>query len=272
LKKVIKWLIYLYIAALSIFLVLTLGTVSFDSPAEHVKSEPFIDGAYLKTSNIEAKHYLYPVAILQILASDGVNMKDVAHASSFSVWGSKKEHKSLLLTNDHFCAVAMEISSIPGFAANITYNQGDEKTTAKYNPSGMAYIMYSDSDVDLCLLAVNEYIEPVTFEDDIIEPLIPVKVVGAPEGTFPVVFDTYVSALALRAEYPFPNLAGHGRDYLFLSGTLMPGSSGSPVFNKHGHVIGIVFAAPITVYGGYAIQALDIMDWLDEQDINYGKD
>jgi len=267
-RKLFKFTVYLYAFVLAILVAINIP-LSFTEEPVHVDIPVTMEGTYLELSNKDADNYLKPVVLLQLTVDNGSGPRLYGSATGFSVSGSKKDNESYLLTNDHFCSDALTIGISPFKTASIIYNQGDERSPILYNPSGVAYIVYTDPSQDLCLLKINEYIKPVIFDKKQVEPVTPVKIVGAPQGIFPVIFDTYISSTILRTELPFENLVGNGRDFLFISGRVVPGGSGSPIFNEEGRVVGIIFASPMAAYGGIGIQAKDITDWLDELDYNY---
>ena len=218
-------------------------------------------------SNREARQYLSPVLLLHVMIEGGIGTVDLGSATGFSVSASRTEGKSYILTNEHFCAAARTASQIPMSSMHISYKKGDSQL---FRSDGRAKIIYGDPAADLCILEADEYIKPVTFDKSYRgEFITPVRIVGGPQGSFPIVYDTYISSTAARTALPFINMHHGGREYLFLSGVIMPGHSGSPIFNENGRVVGIVFAAPPTMYGGFGIQVADIMDWLDEQSITY---
>lgn len=271
-NKIMKRLLLAYIFVLSL---ITLVNIPFPTYDQVTQSEMILavtpEGTHLEASNRDAQNYLEPVVQLHLMVDNGGgNIEVVGSATAFSVSASKKEGISYLLGNDHFCVDAIHISADPLRSASVTYTKGTQNTSMYFQPAGAARILYTDASTDMCLLEVQEYIEPVVFENyRQIGPVIPVKVVGGPDGIFPIIFDSYVSSMILRTEVPATEMVGHGRDYLFLSGMIIPGSSGSPVFNKKGRVIGMVFATPPSLYGGIAIQGEDIQDWLDDQGIRY---
>jgi S1-C subfamily serine protease len=270
-NNLMRRLLFAYLLILSLIAFANVPFSVYDSP---VQSEMVLavtpDGHYLEASNKDAETFLEPVVQLHLLAASASNIQVLGAATAFSVSGSKKEGISYLLTNDHFCSNAILISADPTMSASVTYTKGLQKASMYFNPAGAAKILHSDPSTDMCLLEVSEYIPPVVFENyREIGPIIPVKVVGGPDGVFPIIIDTYISSMILRTELGITDMVGHGRDFIFLSGLIIPGSSGSPIFNKKERVVGIVFATPPSLQGGIAIQGEDIQDWLDTQGIKY---
>ena len=224
----------------------------------------------METSNRDAKKYLTPVLLLETVVANPNGVAVISSATGFSIAASKKDNVSYILTNDHFCADTLNARAQPLTSAVITYNQGDEKVPINHNPTGISEIVATSPEKDLCILKANEYIKPVVFEQSYpIEPLIPVKIIGAPQGVFPIVYDTYLAGMITRDSLPFYYMMESGGDYLFVSGPTVGGSSGSPIFNEEGRVIGIIFATTQTLYGGIGIHVDDILDYLDELDIDY---
>jgi S1-C subfamily serine protease len=267
-KKLIKWAIAAYITILSLVTILHVPMPEYELPDMAINSA-YVEGTYLEVSNREAKQYLYPVVRLSTLVVLPGEVQIAGTATGFAVGGSKKENIGYILTNDHYCSGLLDINSIPGVSGVIAYNQGDEYVSSAINPTGTAKIVYTDPSKDLCLLQTTEYIKTVIFEDDPVDPLEKVKVVGGPGGIFPVALDTYISGIMPRNQLSFEAMVDGGAPYLFLSGIIVPGHSGSPVFNEKGRVVGIVFATTSEAYGGMAVSNQDIFDFLDELDVKY---
>lgn len=264
-------LLFAYLFILSLITLVNIPFPTYDAPEQ---SEIILavthEGTHLEASNRDAKNYLEPVVQLHLMVSTGGGVEVISSATAFSVSASKKEGISYLLGNDHFCVNAIDISADPESSASVTYTKGTQNASMYFTPAGTAHILYTDPSTDMCLLEVHEYIEPVVFENyRNIGPVSPVKVVGGPDGIFPIIFDTYISSIILRTEMPATAMVDGGRPYLFLSGMVIPGSSGSPVFNDKDRVVGMVFATPPSMYGGIAIQGEDIQDWLDDRDVQY---
>jgi len=213
--------------------------------------------------------YLTPIISLNLFKDIGFGPIRHSNATGFVVASYKEDNISYILANDHFCSKELEINLNPLIPTIITYNSGIDQISYSYKPTGMASVIYTDPEADLCLLETEQYLSAVVFDtSDLILP-IPVTTVGAPEGAFPIVTDTYVSSVISRSDALFPIMENSGTDYLFLSGIILPGSSGSPLFNKKGNVVGIIFATTATTFGGLAIQSKDITKWLDNLGVDY---
>lgn len=271
LNKIMKLISILYVLILVLIVFANIPLSKYKNPIH--SDSPLaisVDSSEYQAVNKEAHIFLEPVVQLYLLSIDEDGPELLSSATGFSVAASKDDNVSYLLSNNHFCADAIEISVDPERSASITYTKGTEPVSIYFQPSGMTKIVFTDPSTDLCLMEIREYIEPVIFQNyNKIEPVIPVKIVGAPGGIFPVIFDTYISGITLRTEFPIKAMVDGGRPYLFISGIIIPGSSGSPIFNKNNKVIGIVFATPPGMFGGIAIQGEDVQDWLDDLNIKY---
>jgi hypothetical protein len=253
-----------------LFILLTISLIivpNYNNQESNTHPVIMSNADYIQASAKESSVLLGPVVQIHLLIIKNGNLHPAGTATAFSVSASKSELESYLLANAHFCSDAM-LTDDPS-SALVTYTKATEKASMGINPTGLAKIIYSDPDSDMCLLLIDEYIKPVKFEERRVTPVTPVKIVGAPDGIFPIIFDTYVSGMMLRTEILINNMAANGSDYIFLSGMIVPGSSGSPVFNKSNKVIGMVFATPQSMYGGIAIQSIDIIRWLDKQGVKY---
>ena len=89
-----------------------------------------------------------------------------------------------------------------------------------------------------------------------------VFIIGGPTGIFPTIIDTYLSGKLDRSEVSLPALSRDGHQFLFLSGLIFPGHSGSPVYNNRYELIGLVFAS-MPSYGAIAISLEDIYQFLE---------
>lgn len=139
-----------------------------------------------------------------------------------------------------------------------------EKTTPNIsNDYISSRVLYTDSELDLCLVAAYGFIKPAIIADISYEPELFEKVfiIGGPTGNFPIIIDTYISGSSTRESIMLGGLSHSGNDFLLISEQIFPGHSGSPVFNQAGEVVGIVFAS-LETYGGFAISHKDIFELL----------
>ena len=88
-------------------------------------------------------------------------------------------------------------------------------------------------------------------------------VVGAPNGVFPIILDSYISKYKIeKEEIPFKEIDSDS-EIMMLSQMFLPGHSGSPVISKDGKVCGIVFAASNAGYGGFAMSGREIISFIN---------
>lgn len=177
-------------------------------------------------------------------------------ASGFSIQYNPVEDISFIITNDHFCSEVMPNSIL----AIETYDKTTPNVSNDYISSN---ILYTDPELDLCLLVAFGFIKPAIIADIDYQPELFEKVfiVGGPTGNFPIIIDTYISGSSDRASIMLEGISSDGNDFLLISEQIFPGHSGSPVFNQDGEVVGIVFAS-LQTYGGFAISHKDIFELL----------
>jgi S1-C subfamily serine protease len=194
----------------------------------------------------------------------------VASATGFSFKYDKKANESYILTNEHFCNI---VNEGPGF---FTYESSDQPiglgyTIKDYRRNSMELVAM-DPILDLCVLKVPKYIPTVKLARKNYEPsnMEPVLSIGAPEGVFPVANEAFVTGLVDRGV--MDQYKDDGGMFYFLSGMYYHGQSGSPVFNKHGKVIGVMFVRigadnGGVMYGGFAIPIVDVYQFLDDNQL-----
>ena len=177
-------------------------------------------------------------------------------ASGFSIQYNPVDNISFIITNDHFCSEIMPRSVL----AIENYKKTASNISNDYIPSK---VLYTDYELDLCLVAASGFIKPAIIADVDYQPELFEKVfiVGGPTGNFPIIIDTYISGTSDRTSIMLGGFSQYGNDFLLISEQIFPGHSGSPVFNQEGEVIGIVFAA-LETYGGFAISHKDIFELL----------
>jgi S1-C subfamily serine protease len=177
-------------------------------------------------------------------------------ATGFSIKYDPATNSSFVITNDHFCR-----SVVSGFILIIEdYEKSIIDVSDEYIKS---QILYTDPELDLCLVKASGFIKPVIMADYNYKPELFEKVfiVGGPTGNFPIIIDTYVSSIVKREDIFMETMSEEGNDLLLVSEQIFPGHSGSPVFNQEGELIGVVFASMQT-YGGIAISHKDISELL----------
>lgn len=177
-------------------------------------------------------------------------------ASGFSIQYNPVDDISFIITNDHFCSAIMPNSIL----AIENYKKTAPNISNDYISSK---VLYTDSELDLCLIAAFGFIKPAIIADISYQPELFEKVfiVGGPTGNFPIIIDTYISGSSTRESIMLGGISNDGNDFLLISEQIFPGHSGSPVFNQEGEVIGVVFAS-LETYGGFAISHKDIFELL----------
>lgn len=191
-------------------------------------------------------------------------------ATGFSIGYDKKRDISFIVTNNHFCEIYNE------FPVRGTFYYSNHKKTASMgneDKDGVLIVASTDPSKDLCLMVANGFVKPANIapKDYKVKQMEEVTTVGAPAGVWPIFLECRLSGLFTR-EF-LPDYMQYGDDLYMLSIQLFGGQSGSPVYNKKGQVIGVVFMnlnnklGP--VYGGLVIPLSDLHNFLDSTDIKY---
>lgn len=225
-------------------------------------SNPILDEANLHLKDTaQSKIYMNSVINLNIAPKEGGHI--ISEATGFGVAIDKKNRVSYVLTNAHFC------SHFNSTSEQMFFERSDVilSNTVQY-VSGYLQVVAMSPEKDLCLLMTDRYITPVNIAKNYaIKKMDPVISVGSPFGIFPIITPTYISDYASRDYLP-PDQQVGGAPLLLLSGTVIPGQSGSPIFNQKGEVIGIIMGyinpnPPLFLPGGIAISYVDIRDFLE---------
>ena len=149
-------------------------------------------------------------------------------ATGFLVEDSKgKVH---LITVAHFCEAALATGSF----IQLEYLDGDKYTAI----AGKYVVRKIANGVDLCELAAferaNHHLKVLSLATDW-RAKEPVTIDGSPWGYYPAVARGF--------------LIGQQNGYLFGSGLVLPGNSGSPVVNSSGDVVGILAVGGGHIFG-----------------------
>jgi len=149
-------------------------------------------------------------------------------ATGFSIVAT--DAVSFVLTNKHVCAM--------GAAANyILTLQSGEKVLARF--------IRSDPFADICLLGTASVIPQLKLANDNASQGDRIVTIGGPDGVYPLLVDGLMSGygnMDMRNEQDEDGeFEVHFRAQV-MSAPVYPGSSGSPVVDVNGEVIGIVFA------------------------------
>lgn len=137
---------------------------------------------------------------------------------------------SYILTNQHVCDMKSAATYV------VTLSSGKRASAA---------FVRSDPFADVCLLATHAFIEPLSLAKENATQGDRVITVGGPSNIAPIIVDGIVSGyvnINMKADDDSDgSFEVHFRGQM-LSTPIYPGSSGSPVINVYGDVVGIIFA------------------------------
>ena len=207
------------------------------------------------------KLILDPVVRLTILFNDIKNKSTKTyHATGFSIGNSKNLTTSLIITNAHFCKKFRNETNSLMFAEDSSSFRGNLPPKVDYP----AIIVRVSEQQDLCLVLAQGFITPIKMgkKNYIPKALDIVYTVGAPGGVFPIVTKTNVSTIVSKNNAALGPMSREGPKIGMLSAKVYPGQSGSPVYDKDGIVIGVLFSATGT-YGGFFILNEDIYNFVE---------
>ena len=149
-------------------------------------------------------------------------------ATGFSI--ATTDVVSFVLTNQHVCDMG------PNANYTLTLASGGKVR---------ATFVRSDAFADICLLKANGTIPPLKLAKENASQGDRVVTIGGPDGAFPLMVDGLISGYY---NMHMKNDADEDGDFEIhfraqvMSAPVYPGSSGSPVLDVNGEVIGIVFA------------------------------
>ena len=258
-KKLINYLFYLSMILASVLI--------FDNIISFSEKLIAKDSRQL-SAEVKRKKMLEPVVkITHIVTSNRTSptgdiesnpyeIRSMSSATGFSVEYSTSHNQSIIVTNDHFCRNISENSILIFENYNgikVDYEEVDTKSR----------VISTFPELDICLLLSRSYIRPATIKSYGYAPMPfeKVYIVGGPAGDFPIILDTYVSALMPRKSIKLGRLSSHGNDFILVSEQIFPGHSGSPIYTEDGDVVGVVFGA-LQTYGGLGVGHRDLLDTL----------
>ena len=228
--------------------------------------EAFSKNIFTESSTIRKRHLLDPVVKLsmfspaEVIGSGALSGLVLGSATGFSVSYDPETNTSMIITNDHFCNEFIENTSL----ILIAEGSRTPRINGPTKDFSTGTVLKTNPEKDLCLVSIIGFFQPALLagKDYNIQATDEVTIVGGPSGTFPIITDTYISGHLDREEVGLGGISKEGNKFLFISGFIFPGHSGSPVYNKQNQVIGVIFAS-LPTYGCIAIQIKDLHDFLE---------
>lgn len=194
----------------------------------------------------------------------------VSSATGFAFKWNKQTNRTYILTNNHFCE---DLFFLDGIITAETGSMMKEKDTSFIGME--AALEFTDPQYDLCVVSVGVKLTTVSFENEKskLKPMDELTIVGAPMGVYPIIINTSFSQYVPRLWGALGDMNTEGNDFLMVSSIIMPGSSGSPVFNDSGKVVGIIYSGSqsqgLPIYGGMAIPVADINLFLSSDELEH---
>tara|TARA_A100001011_G_scaffold342872_1_gene376750 strand:+ start:811 stop:1593 length:783 start_codon:yes stop_codon:yes gene_type:complete len=182
-------------------------------------------------------------------------------ATGFSINYDSKSNSSTIITNAHFCSLLEELP-VGSFLIAQDYKN---VSNGVFDNAIPAEIISYDEQLDLCALEVNGFVRPAELAPDYLRVVEfeELFIVGAPSGNFPIIIKTYSSGYVERKSGVLSPMSEEGEDILFVSEIVFPGHSGSPIFNREGQVVALVYAST-SAYGALCITIRDLEKFLNE--------
>lgn len=201
------------------------------------------------------------VLLLEIYLDMPDRIAMLGSATGFSVKYDRKENASYIMTNNHVCDIDEDMMFI-------SYIRPDDPVPdLRIHEDRKMEIIGVDPDNDLCLLkASGDKIPAVKIKSSkSLQPMDNLYSIGAPAGVYPIWIDCKFSGYIDRT-IGVMGMPKEGNDFMLLSGTVIGGQSGSPVYDSRGKVVGVIFAT-LGRYGGMATPSDTVIDFLKEYDI-----
>lgn len=211
---------------------------------------------FVKNSSVDRKA-AESVVLIEVILNIPGSERVVGSATGFSVFYDKKENASYFMTNNHVCD-----NEIPSFY--MSYVKNTDVIPSYYSEKRPLEIIAKDPSNDLCLLkAYNEKIKPLKIKSSkTLKNMDDVYSIGAPGGIYPIWISGKFSGYIDRKIEPL-GLNVIGNDFMLISGIVVSGQSGSPVYDSTGSVVGIIFAS-LGKYGGVAVPGETIKEFIKE--------
>lgn len=170
-------------------------------------------------------HTLATTAFLALLSSS-VNSQDASLIYQNSVGSTVTVYTNNGFGSGFFIEQDLIATNYHVIENAYNVNVGFNNSGSKYNVS----IVAADTYNDLALLRVSGISKkPLAISGEQIMPGEKIFVIGTPKGLQATISDGIVSGLR----------SDEGRDLIQITAPISPGSSGGPVFNKEGEVIGV---------------------------------
>lgn len=179
-------------------------------------------------------------------------------ATGFAVHYDKKENATYLISNNHVCNV--QPNEI------LYFSTSQEKVSDNLiAPNHDLEIIDTDPKNDLCLLKARDIkITPVSFKpSSSLGRMDAVSSIGAPSGIFPIWIDGRFSGYIDREDIHEQFASEDEQSFMLISSIIVPGQSGSPVYDENGRVVGVIFAT-LGNYGGLAIPSESVIKFIKE--------
>lgn len=254
-RKLINYLFYLATVIAVVFIVKNI--INFSKKIITLNESQY-------TAEFRKEIMLEPVVKLtqisyETIEEDGEaqSAESVTFATGFSVKYDPEEHKTVILTNDHFCNTMHDETLL-------MVEQYDLQIIFLSDSESNKLILSSEEGLDLCAIEISAYVKPAELagRDYYTVPFQEIFIIGGPSGYFPIIVDTYASRMIERSIIAMDGMYDFGNPFLLISEQVFPGHSGSPIYTKDGKVIGILFGA-LRTYGGLAASNKDIHLFLD---------
>lgn len=182
-----------------------------------------------------------------------VNNSKTKFATGFSF--ERKNGISYILTNQHVCSM---------------HEKAKYTLTTYTGVNVLATFVGVDEFADICMLRTESNIPPLKLANEDSKRGERITTIGAPDTVYPVIYDGVMSG------YRIFNMKNDvGEDGIFevhfraqiSSVPLYNGSSGSPVLNMNGEVVGIVFAGRVNKdHISYIVPVSEVLRFISVED------
>lgn len=248
-----KFFLFLIFCLLSY---ITNNIISISKKIEDLNNKEDIFQKKIKRNLKSVVKISYFVPVNPESKEDSFEAKESGVATGFSIKYKLAGHKTIILTNDHFC------EGLKPYGVLLLEDYLGENTAyllADLNK----IIIKKDYDLDLCALEIDGLIMPAELMGEGEKLGMEVLIIGSPNGVFPIITKAYISrVLSQNKKEEIKGLKGE-REIILISDHIYPGHSGSPLFAESGKIAGIVYAST-SKYGGLAIGSEDIREFIKD--------